>query len=199
MRFLKNKKLASFTLIEVIVTIAVIGFLSMIVISAYKSSQKRYILENETQTFVANVRRIQSLGLAAQDFACASGKVYGYGIAFSSLLSGTGDLPSYYYVFADCDDNGLYDSVQDKLIETVLINEKIDIYCGSAGESCDNINVSIKPPLAQFTIKKNSGDNLTNLIVKFKSEDLSDIEGYATISNAGYVSGCIGSYNECTQ
>ncbi len=179
---MKNKK--SFTLVEVIVTITVIGFLSMIVISAYRSSQKRYTLENEIQLLVSNIRRVQNLGLAAQVFQCPSNKeVKGYGIHFFQPLENIKLLK--YGIFADCNDNNNYDKTQDVLIDEILVNPKVKIYCQSANDNCSNLDIVVKPPYAQFIISR----NLPNNRINFQFADLPELRGYVEVLKSGYVFG----------
>jgi len=191
--FLK-RKIKCFTLIEMLVVVSIIVILSAIVVSTYRSSQNRYILESDTQTFVSNVRRIQSLGLAAQKF-CSNSQEGGYGIELGADIKGK-NLKKY-ILFADCNDNKKYDE-NDELIENINLNIKDSIeYCPTS--SCNNLRIMIKPPNQSFSIILNGLEiSSPSILIKFVSSAISNDKGYVTVNKGGYISGCIGSETLCT-
>ncbi|OGZ34103.1 MAG: hypothetical protein A3I88_03230 [Candidatus Portnoybacteria bacterium RIFCSPLOWO2_12_FULL_39_9] len=83
MSFLKSqisnlKSIKGFTLIELVVVIAIMALLSGFVLANYRQGQSRYDLETAAQIFIANLRRAQNLAMVGLEQNGAS--PFGYGI-----------------------------------------------------------------------------------------------------------------------
>jgi prepilin-type N-terminal cleavage/methylation domain-containing protein len=82
----------AFTLLEMMVCIAIIGILSAILIVSQSSFSKGNVLTDTTYTIALSVREAQSLGLSSRAFSGIPNA--GYGVHF-------GDSTKYYDQFAD--------------------------------------------------------------------------------------------------
>lgn len=98
--FLKNKKETAFTLVEVLVTVFIIGILSAVVVANFGEGRNEYSLDTVARKLVADIRRAQSMAINTVE---ANGAFYcGYGIHFDLNAGGvgTGDNTSY-TIFGD--------------------------------------------------------------------------------------------------
>ncbi len=116
----------AFTLIELIVVIAVIGIMTTIVVMNYQAGEKSISLQREGIKFFQNVRRAQAiLGEGWED--CKENDKYhdnyrfGYGLFFD--LSNKNE----YILFADCQGTKSYDEDNDKIVETIKLEKDIEI------------------------------------------------------------------------
>lgn len=97
--FVKNKKLKGLTLIELLVSIAIIAFITAIFVTNYTSSNKRTDLIMASQVMVADIHQAQNntLGLVKYDGDSPAG---GWGIHFNM------SNPNQYIIFADLQEPG---------------------------------------------------------------------------------------------
>jgi len=75
---IKISQWRAFSVIEILVVIFVISLLATLVLTNYRSGQKKYNLTQSVQRFSADLRRAQNLSLAVRNEA--SGIPAGYGI-----------------------------------------------------------------------------------------------------------------------
>ncbi len=110
-----NKK--GFTLVEIIVIIAIVGFLSATVITGGNkgTDQRKIILE--TRRLAEEIRKVQNMALSSIAQNCAGiNKVVPSGIILSTASSDR------YLLVADCDENKIYDAGSDTLLSTVVLS-----------------------------------------------------------------------------
>jgi len=134
-----NQTKSGFTLIEVIVVVAVIGFLSASMLSSQKSSSARRQLGLDVQRAVQDLRNAQNLALSSQISADCGNKVVPYGIIFNMSLSDR------YLLAADCNQNNAYDA-GDIIIQTVFFPEsRISSLPGSSSPPLQAESVGVNP------------------------------------------------------
>ncbi|MEK7078246.1 MAG: type II secretion system protein [Patescibacteria group bacterium] len=129
-----------FTLIEVIVVVAVMGFLSASILSSQKSSSARRQLGLDVQRAVQDLRNAQNLALSSQVSVDCSGKVVPYGIVFNTALSDR------YLLVADCNQNNAYDS-GDAIVQTVFFPESRINSLQAEGVGVGSLQIFFTPPL----------------------------------------------------
>jgi prepilin-type N-terminal cleavage/methylation domain-containing protein len=125
----KQKKCAGFTLIELIITTAIIAFLATFVLADYRNAGERTTLRLETQKFIGDVRRVENMALGSLDFNGTT-PVGGWGIYIANT--------STYYVFVDNDavgtsNHGRY-TAGDTVAETVTLSVKA-LFSAGVGSS----------------------------------------------------------------
>ncbi|MCF7835726.1 MAG: prepilin-type N-terminal cleavage/methylation domain-containing protein [Candidatus Marinimicrobia bacterium] len=114
-----------FTLIEVLVVIAITALLSGMVFANYKDSQKRYALAQDAQKLASDIRKAQNMTISGKEIAgvCSGGvgqSCYGYGVYME-------EDDNFYIIYADWDDDKVYKSSQDGLAETIFLSGVIGI------------------------------------------------------------------------
>lgn len=72
------QKNLGFTLIEMLVVIAIIGIVSVSIFLSFRTGQKQYSLDQSAQRLILNLRRAQSMGMNA--LKQEGNLVYGYGV-----------------------------------------------------------------------------------------------------------------------
>ncbi|MEK7068054.1 MAG: type II secretion system protein [Patescibacteria group bacterium] len=124
-----------FTLIELIVSIAIIGFVSTIGIVNYRSANKSSVLQIEAYKAATDIRRAQNMALGAIEFNFNPPLRVpdAWGVNFDSASADR------YVIFTDQDNNKIYNS-GDGIFAT--INLKNNITLDIAG----NVNVAFAPP-----------------------------------------------------
>lgn len=149
---IKSKKLLAFSLIEMVVSMAVIMFVSVIFISNYRVTNRRTDLIMTAQSLVADLHATQNqaLGLAKYGSIVPAG---GWGISFDK---GAGS----YSIFADLNEPGSEGYMKmDKTTELegnfgareVFFNgeiriEEMKVFRGTNEYSTDKLNISFLPP-----------------------------------------------------
>lgn len=123
-----------FTLIEMMVTVAIIAILSVITLAGYRAGEKRYVLENTAQRLIADLRKGQNMALAPE-----ASEIYSPGIGISFDLNNP-----YYFFFRDANKDKKFNSdAGDKIIETVQLSTKIQINSIFPGSPTD---IFFEPP-----------------------------------------------------
>ena len=150
----------AFTLMEVLVIMAVIGIISTMLIVDWRKNEKRYQLQRTAQGIVQSIR-------TAQDMALNSLKLVDEEIPLSYGVYFNKNINSSYIIFGDVNGNNSYQTPSsDIFVENVLIESGIEIDSLSPGTQDLNIVFSlpdgftiITPPstLASIIIKRKNG------------------------------------------
>lgn len=173
----KLKKRLGFTLIEILLVIAIIFIFSTYIIVNYKKNQPTYALLGVAQKMSFNLRRAQNMAMSSKEF---HGKVPqgGYGVYFP--ITPVGAVGNY-IIFADCDGSKDYNTsglpcegnFSEKAEEIVLEGGvKISsILCSPACSLNDRGYVVFIPPDPTIIIgPANVGDNVTDINIALSVE-----------------------------
>jgi len=138
----KKRFQGGFTLIEVLVIIAIIVILSGVVFINYRSSEKTLALQRAANKLAQDIRRVQEMAIAAQ--VCCGGTVPpgGYGI----YLGNVNDTS--YILYADKNNSGDYSPAGNERIETINLEQGVKI--SLLNPSSPSIN--FKPPDPTITL-----------------------------------------------
>lgn len=99
-----NKSNSGFTLLELLVSIAIVGVITTVVIFNYSKFNDGLALSSATQEIAVAVREAQVYGLSVKEVSVGSGQfASAYGIYFEP------STPLNYYVFADLDASNTFD------------------------------------------------------------------------------------------
>ena len=136
----KNSK--GFTLIELIVVMAIIAIMTGIVFANYRNSQQQLALQRAASKLAQDVRRAQEMAMASEAFE-GSIPEGGYGVYFTIIE------PDHYILFADANGDREYDKdaiPKNELVEDIKIEKGVSIKALS-GESFHIIFVPPNPDI----------------------------------------------------
>lgn len=99
-----SKSAKAFTVIELMVSVAIVGVISAVVIFNYSKFNDNISLSSATQEIAVAIREAQTYGLSVKETSIGSGQFgSAYGIYFEP------DDPSHYFVFVDLDGSNTFD------------------------------------------------------------------------------------------
>ncbi len=179
-RFSIKKSGAGFTLLEILVTIAVIGIVSSVVFMGKSQEEEKLALKLGAFTLSQNIREMQEKALAAENVVCPtpSFKPCGFGMHFET----NHDV---YTPFIDCSDNCDNSSHKltsgDKILLDVSLGAKIKI-CSLPSSSWDLVFSPPDPVVYLNSIKWGDQAAIT-LCLKSKPSQTKDIK----LNNAGKI------------
>ncbi len=134
----RNQKfLTGFTILELFVTVAIIGILSSALFLARGEAEKKLALGRSIYQLAQNLREVQEMAMGAKEAGCGTHD-FGVYLAETSLDS--------YIIFADCNNDWDYDSNQEFLKE-IKLGEGVEIYnLETQGSSVTTLNIVFSPP-----------------------------------------------------
>lgn len=142
---MKSEK--GFTLVELLVGVAVIVILTLVLLPSWKGGEGSLALERTASKISQDIKRTAELALSAKPFSCGSGSISGYGIFFDSAV------PASYLIFADCNGNRKYDAGTDGVAETMQIESAVRIQAAVPSA----LSISFVPPDPLVSIKNATG------------------------------------------
>lgn len=115
-----------FTIVEVMVSVAIIALISSVVMFQYKNFDSKLLLRNVAYEIAISLRSAQIYGISVR----GSGGAFqtGYGVHFDN------STPTSYTTFIDLDNSGTYNNITEKLeTGTIDRNNQISDLCVSTG------------------------------------------------------------------
>lgn len=151
-----------FTLLELIVVIAIIILFSGIVLANYRVGGRGYALLRSAQKLAQDIRRVEEMAISAKEFQGAYPEG-GYGIYFSLTQ------PDRYFLFVDSDKGEDYDGISE-LVEEIKLESGIKIENLSSSPltiifTAPDPTVKIRPVASSGTITIASKENSKTIIV----------------------------------
>lgn len=128
-----------FTLIELMVVVAIIGIVSVLVLANYRQDSARQSLVQAEQKLISDLRRAQNMAMSGTDI---NNQYYGVGIYID--IGAEGDNGKYIIYGEKQQDNRTYNSGSDTIIETINLPPKIIIQSVSSGNN--KLGVFYEPP-----------------------------------------------------
>jgi prepilin-type N-terminal cleavage/methylation domain-containing protein len=116
---IKKNNSKGFTLIETMVTVAVVSVLSIVMLANYQGSQKQQSVQRAAHQLAGDIRRAQNMAMASVE----QGGVIpdGYGIY-------TINNKNSYILFADTNNNQKRNGVGDEDIESIIFSSGVEIF-----------------------------------------------------------------------
>lgn len=185
-----QKKQRGFTLIEILVVIVIIGFLSALLVVYNRGSQKQIALFREQAKLVSNLQRAKSL--AIQTFK-AGDPVCGYGVHFNPISNE-------YIIFRDLKDingtcissnkeydapSGTTECVQECFERFSLVDTGIFLSSDTSETMISDVFFTPPDPLVKLTWFVSEQPEAT---ITLKASD-SDLSSVVIINKAGQISG----------
>jgi prepilin-type N-terminal cleavage/methylation domain-containing protein len=144
-----------FTLIELIVVIAIMGLVSGVVFGGVQTGEKSLLLDRTAHLLAQDIRRTMDLTLKAEAFdSCpGSGAISAYAIHFQNETYETGsfgmvDGITSYVLYAVCDGSFKYDKNDDADLEFVQLEKGIEIktLLKNPGVPNSKLDIAFEPP-----------------------------------------------------
>lgn len=146
----------AFTVIESLITMAMIAILSVALIPSFQSGRAQLSLDRSASKLAQDIRGIMEKAMSAQEHpGCGSSFDYRYGVY---LKTETADS---YILFADCNNNNSYQP-SDSEIEIVFFEPGIQLFALSPASSGSSL-VFIPPDPSVFIT---SGASSINIIIR---------------------------------
>ena len=131
----------SFSLVEFLVVIAIVGILAVIIFPYYFSARKQLALQRAASQLALDIRKVQGMAMSSEEYSDCSGTIgykYGYGIFLQQ------NKPEQYILFADCNGDGNYSSGEDEIIVGGDVGFETGIEINSL--SSNNLKIAFTPP-----------------------------------------------------
>ncbi len=136
-----------FTMVEVLVTLAIFSIISGVVLTRYKDFSGGIVLSNLAYEIAITIRQAQVYGLSVKNTLTSQSNFnFPYGIHLPGPLSNS------FVLFADVDNNGYQSS---EIIETLTTRQGNTIYnfCAVTGSSVSKCNVGTPQLITSLDIK----------------------------------------------
>lgn len=129
---MRNK---SFTLIELLIIIAIIGILSAILIPGYGALQRQLALQRSATKLAQDIRRAQEMAMAAKEYPRK-----GYGV----YLDKTWEKGEKYYLYADTSTPNERYNIGDRILEGIELEK--GIYISHINTPNGTVSINFTPP-----------------------------------------------------
>ncbi len=115
---MRKKPASGFSLVELLIVISIIGFLSAAGLASYLNFSRAQLLNQAAEKLVSDLRLAQSLASSGQkpSLCLLAGKLSGYSLVISS--------PTTYYLLVEC---GLSENDPDAIIKEESISDSLSM------------------------------------------------------------------------
>lgn len=124
---IKNNKLSGFTLIEIVIAMAIIAVVFSMAIAGTNRMSSRSNLNLIAEALTSNLRSTAMSALNSEQFQLQVPVAWGVQIEANAT-------PSYYTIFADLDGDLSYD--QNEKVRTVILDKNIKFLCTNFNGDC---------------------------------------------------------------
>lgn len=141
---------AGFTIVELMVVIAITALLSAILLANTRSSSRDADLRREAQILAADFRKAQGLAISASSAQCGlSTLVPYYGVRIKADIITNAS----YFIYADCNRDYEFDSGSDDFIVDTIVFDKVFVNATSPSSGgTDWLEVVYIPPVPEVAI-----------------------------------------------
>lgn len=159
---MKKHNQKGFSLVEMLVVMAVITIISLMVLAQYRLGRRKNLLRLEAQKVVNSLRRVQNMSLSSQEYKGRVPELGGYGAHFNEL----GENAKSYVLFADVNGDGQYNDDGTEKIETINFPDRVSL----GGLEAEQIDIIFSAPDGALSIS--GGRESTIVIIKDTELDL---------------------------
>lgn len=141
-----NYKTKGFSLVELMVTVAVIIMVTIIILPNYRGIADQFALERSANKLSQDIRRAAEMAMSLRELPGGQAPKGGYGVFFDV------SLVSKYKLYADINENESFDS-GDLEIEEIVLERKVYIKgIETDGLTTNAGSVNFKPPSPRVKI-----------------------------------------------
>lgn len=144
----KNSSTEGFSILEVMITVAIIGVITGIVVLKYGAFNNLVLLKNQAFQIALDIRAIQTKALSAQGQSGTDFR-YAYGVYFSTSAKDS------YILFADTNGNNVYNNGEE--IDTRKLDSRFEISSLCNGSICNLTTLSVTFKRPNFDAIMNNG------------------------------------------
>lgn len=180
MNIKRIKKITGFTLVELMVSLAIFALMTALLVAKYGNFNQGILLNNLAYDIALNIRNAQSYGLNVKSAPTASGEYfsnqynYPYGVHFTSGSNN-------FILYADVNSDGKFNQGGDVVVSSSTIRKvgTISGLCVGTGGSCNSsasvLDISFKRPDPDAIIKANN----SSTVYKYAEVSLNSTDGSA--------------------
>ncbi len=135
------------TLPELLVVVAIIVLMTGLMLPNWRSGERTLALNRVVHKAGHDVRRAQDLALRAETHICPNDpaeRISGYGVFFDQ------NIPTSYILFAECNNNNIYNAGTDGVVETISLESGIEV---SSVSPSAQISIVFVPPIPLVFLK----------------------------------------------
>lgn len=143
-----NRK--GFTLVEIIVVLAIMAVLSTLIFNNYSRSKQQLALQRSAAKLAQDIGRIRQRAISTKQCPECGGPApkTGYGI----FLDATSGKNENYLLYADTSGENEFYTAADTVLETIELEKGIIIYKINVSPP-NNVSINFKPPEPEIKIK----------------------------------------------
>lgn len=170
-------KQKGFTLIELIVVVAILATLFTLILANYQGNKSRQALTQAVQKMILDLREAQNMAMSGSQI---NNQYYGYGIYINI---GSGGSNTSYIIFGETQpDSRVYDSGADAVIKTVNFPTGVNIQSISSDDG--RADIFFEPPDPKVYFRVSPASNQATIILQ--SEKYSTTSAI-TINDSGLI------------
>ena len=172
-RFIKNSNFSGFMLVELAVSMLIIGIISAIVLVNYNAGRRQEALNRSAQRLAVAIRQAQNYALFSRVGVKCSTPAGGYGVYIESV--------SQYIIFGDCNSNRIY-NLGDDIVSAINVESGVQILGDPP------INMTFEPPIGKFYYNYNGSLSSASHTITLQNSSDHTKQKTITISANGSVS-----------
>lgn len=136
MTFMARTHNSGFSLVEMLITIAIIGLITAVIMARYDEFDDTVTLRNLAYEVALSVREAQVLGIS----------VRGESGTFTNSYGAHFEIGNTYILFQDLDGDGVYDEGEEVTTSTIGGNNTISALCADADCSLTALDITFERP-----------------------------------------------------
>lgn len=171
-----NKVNRGFSILEVLITAAIIGLITGMVTLKYGSFNNLILLKNQAYQIALDMRESQSKSLSSVGQSGVFREVYGVYFTTASR--------DQYILFVDNNDNGLYDSGEE--LDSEDLDQRFELASLCDGSDCSRTTLSIVFRRPNFDAIIQNGA-ITTASIKIRSKNDNDNERAVIVNSTGQI------------
>ena len=159
-------KWKGFTMLELVIVISIIIFLSAIILPNYQAAASRFALERSAYKLAQDIRRAAEMAMSAKELPGGGIPIGGYGVYFEV----SSEWNKRYRLYADTQppEGNEFFTLADTIIEDIELEKGVVIQ--SINTPPNKVGVNFKPPAPLVKIKYSDTDEAAGVIITLALE-----------------------------